>query len=102
MVASEVAFRSNVPLSALIVISGTPVNVAEWQEGFARRRGLPVFLAHGRTDTVLSFDAADRFRAQLQAAGLNVTWCPFDGGHEMPEEAVIALNAFLATLQLVR
>jgi phospholipase/carboxylesterase len=100
MVASEVAFRSNVELAALVVISGTPVNVAEWQDGFSRRRGLPVFLAHGRTDTVLSFDAAERFRTQLQAAGLNVTWCPFDGGHEMPAEVVVALNEFLARLPL--
>jgi phospholipase/carboxylesterase len=98
MVASEVAFRSKVELAALVVISGTPVNVAEWQEGFARRRGLPVFLAHGRTDTVLSFDAAERFGTQLQAAGFNVTWCPFDGGHEMPAEVVVALNEFLARL----
>jgi hypothetical protein len=29
-----------------------------------------------------------------------VTWFPFDGGHEIPEGVVVALNAFLKHLPL--
>jgi phospholipase/carboxylesterase len=61
---------------------------------------MPVFLAHGRTDPVLSFEVGDRFRQRLEAAGLEVTWCPFDGGHEIPATVVVALNGFLERLQL--
>ena len=100
MVASEVAFRSRVRLSALVVLSGTFVDEREWESHFGERRGLPVFLAHGRQDSTLPFEAADRMRRKLEAAGLQVTWCPFDGGHDIPAAVVVALNDFLARLHL--
>jgi phospholipase/carboxylesterase len=100
MVASEVAFRSRVPLAALVILSGTLVDGRSWESQFGDRRGLPVFLAHGRQDKTLPFDAANRFRQKLEAAGLQVTWSPFNGGHEIPATVVIALNDFLARLQV--
>jgi phospholipase/carboxylesterase len=100
MVASEVAFRSNVPLSALVILSGTLVDEPSWESHFKQRRGLAVFLAHGRRDRTLPFEAAERFHQRLEEAGLQVTWCPFDGGHEIPAAVVIALNEFLGRLRL--
>ena len=100
MVASQVAFLSDVPLTALILLSGTPVDEESLRRTLARRRGLPVFIAHGRSDDVLPFAASDRFRRELAAAGLQVTWHPFAGGHEIPAEVVVALNDFLAHLGL--
>jgi len=102
IVASEVAFRSKVPLSALVLLSATLVDEPSWEKHFRERQNLPVFLAHGRTDTVLPFEVADRFRQQLQAAGIAVTWVPFDGGHEIPAVVVVALNKFIDGLQLTR
>lgn len=102
MVAGEVAFRSDRRLRALVLLSGTLVDEASWERGFQARREMPVFMAHGRTDRVLPFDVAQRFRAKLEAAGVNVTWCPFDGGHEIPAPVIIALNTFIATLDLGR
>ena len=40
MVASEVAFRSDTPLRALVLLSGTMVDEASWERNFSRRRGL--------------------------------------------------------------
>ena len=102
MVASEVAFRSKVPLAALVILSGTLVDEPSWEEHFQERRALPVFLAHGRSDAVLPFDVAERFHQRLQAAGFAVTWYPFDGGHEIPAGVVSALNEFLDRLPLSR
>ncbi len=102
MVASEVAFRSKVPLSALILLSATLVDEPSWVNGFPERQNLRVFLAHGRADTVLPFEVAERFRQKLQAAGITVTWVPFDGGHEIPAVVVVALNEFIDRLQLTR
>ena len=102
MVASEVAFRSDVELRALVLLSGTPVDEASWERHFDRRRGTPVFMSHGRADGTLPFAVAERFRSKLEAAGVKVTWCPFDGGHEIPATVVIALNRFIDGLQLAK
>lgn len=99
MVAAEVTFRSDVRVDALVLLSGTVVDEASWEQYFHRRRGTPVFLSHGTADPVLPFVVADRFRARLEATGLRVTWVPFDGGHEMPAAVVAALNRFLERLQ---
>jgi phospholipase/carboxylesterase len=55
-----------------------------------------VFIAHGRADPTLSFGVAERMQGAMAAAGMRVTWFPFDGGHEIPEEVVTALNEFFA------
>ena len=100
MVASEVAFQSNEEVAALVLLSGTPVAEATWDANYTNRRGLPVFMSHGRGDTVLPFDGALRMKRKLEAAGLQVTWIEFQGGHEIPVEVVVALNEFLARLRL--
>ena len=98
MVAAQVAFMSDEPLRALVLLSGTLVDEASWQANFARRKGLHVFMAHGRKDPTLSFEIAERMHSEMTAAGLEVTWFPFDGEHETPAEVIVALNAFLARL----
>jgi phospholipase/carboxylesterase len=96
MVAAQVAFLSDEPLSALVLLSGTLVNEASWKAHYARRKGLRVFIAHGNADPVLSFAIAERMQRQMADAGLLVTWFPFDGGHETPAVVVTAMNEFLA------
>jgi phospholipase/carboxylesterase len=95
MVASQIAFTTDDTLAALVLLSGTPVDEATWQRGFARRRELPVFMSHGRADDILPFASAERFHRELEAAGVRVTWVPFDGGHEVPKQVIEALNVFL-------
>jgi phospholipase/carboxylesterase len=100
MVACQTAFTSNLPLAALILLSGTPINDAAWRSGMAFRKGLPVFMAHGRKDRTLSFVMAEHLKAEMETAGLSVTFVPFNGDHEIPEEVVVALNGFLYRLKL--
>jgi phospholipase/carboxylesterase len=100
MVASEVAFRTDLRLDALVLLSGTLVDEASWEREFHKRRRTPVFLSHGRSDPVLPFEVAERFRSKLDAAGVRVTWVPFDGGHEMPATVINRLNEFIAALRL--
>ena len=98
IVASNLAFTTDEPIAALVILSGTPVDEAAWLRGLARRRGLRVFISHGRSDPTLSFAASDRLRKELAAAGLKVTWFPFAGVHEIPSSVVVALNQFLAPI----
>ena len=95
MTSAEIAFETDQDLSGLILLSGTTVNEESWAEHFAGRRHLPIFIAHGRHDRVLSFAIMDRFQQRLKALGLDVTWHPFDGGHEIPLEVVRDVNAFV-------
>ena len=45
MVAAQVAFGSDEPLRALVLLSGTLVDEASWKANFARRKGLHVCLS---------------------------------------------------------
>jgi len=96
MISADIAFRTDEPLRALILLSGTFVDEARWTQAMPARRGLPVFIAHGRQDDVLRFDSASRLAEAMRRAGLQVTWVPFDGGHEIPASVVTELNRFLA------
>jgi phospholipase/carboxylesterase len=96
MLSGEVAFQTDQPLAGLMLIAGTTVNEDGWAEHFSARRNLPILIAHGRQDAVLPFEAMERFQARLKAAGMNVTWVPYAGGHGIPPAVVTAMNTFLA------
>lgn len=95
MTAAEIAFQTDQELAGLVLLSGTTVDEEAWAEHFAGRRHLPIFIAHGRNDGVLSFAIMERFQTRLKAFGMNVTWYPFDGGHAIPGEVVDAVNQFV-------
>ena len=99
MLSGEIAFQTDQELAGLVLLGGTTVNEAGWSERLPGRRPLPIFIAHGRRDSVLPFATAERFAHKLTTAGLNVTWVPFDGGHEIPAMVIERLNAFLGGLQ---
>ncbi len=100
MLSAEIAFQTDQDLAALVLLGGTTVNEAAWVERFPGRRTMPIFIAHGRWDGVLPFATMERFQARLTGAGLNVTWFPYDGGHDIPDEVIAAMNDFLAKLRL--
>jgi len=95
MVSAEIAFQTDQQLDGLILVAGTPVNEEAWAEHFAGRRQLPIFIAHGRRDPVLSFAIMERFQKRLKDFGLDVTWYPYDGGHEIPLTVVNEVNRFV-------
>jgi phospholipase/carboxylesterase len=95
MISADIAFRTDEPMQALVLLSGTFVDETTWLRGMPRRKSLPVFISHGTQDEVLKFQVATRLAESMSRAGLDVTWMPFEGGHEMPAEVVTALNGFL-------
>jgi phospholipase/carboxylesterase len=98
MLACDYALRSSRPLSGLVLFSGARILHHEWVDLYARKRGLPVLMTHGRSDPDLAFEAAERLRDDLMEAGLDVTWLPFEGGHEIPPIAIRGLQRFLARI----
>jgi phospholipase/carboxylesterase len=100
MLSAEIAFQTDQELAALVLLGGTTVNEAAWVERFPGRGHLPIFIAHGRHDGVLPFAIAERFATKLKTAGLDVTWFPFDGGHDVPGPVIAELNTFLGKIPL--
>ncbi len=95
MLSCDVAFHDDTKLAGLVVFSGTIVAENEWAPRVASRRGLRVLQSHGREDPLLPFGIAERLSETLKAAGLDVRWIPFNGGHGIPPAALDGLGALL-------
>lgn len=96
MLACDVALRSDRPLAGLLLLSGSFLCRSIWTHKMALRRGLPVLQSHGRSDPLLPFSLAEDLQGALRAAGLDVDWVPFAGGHEIPPPVLAAASAFLS------
>lgn len=92
MLTVDVALQRRRPLAGLAVLSGTRIDGAAWRAGLDRVRGVPVLVSHGTGDQILPFAEARTLRDELVAAGADVTWVEFPGGHTIPRETVDALS----------
>lgn len=95
MLACDVVLRDKRPFAGLVLLSTTPLCVQEWLPLMAARKGLPVLQTHGTHDPILAHDMAEEERDMLRAAGLDVTWISFPGGHELPGTVLDALSRFI-------
>jgi phospholipase/carboxylesterase len=95
MLACDVALRSGRPLGGLVLLSGTFLCRSIWLERMPARRDLPVFQSHGEADPLLPFSLAEDLRDAMRAAGLEVDWVRFRGGHEIPPAVLAGASAFL-------
>jgi len=95
MVACDAALHGAVLPAGLILLSSTLIARSAWEPRMARCAGLPVLQTHGQRDPLLDYHDAVRLRDLLQAAGANVTFVDFPGGHEIPEVAMDALGRFI-------
>ncbi len=95
MAACNAVFTRSISPAALVILSGTPVNLSAWKEGMPRRKGVRVFQSHGERDPLLSFHAAEELRDAMREAGLRAEWVPFRGAHEIPMSVLDRLAGFL-------
>jgi phospholipase/carboxylesterase len=86
MLTCDAVLRSHLAVAALILFSSSRICFDEWRpllEG-SPLRGLPALVSHGRADDDLAFAAGEALRDCLTGAGAEVTWVPFDEGHQIP------------------
>lgn len=95
MLALDVALHDSIPLAGLVLLSTTQLAADERASRYGARRGLPVFMSHGRQDELLPFAVTDALRGVLEQHGMDVTWMPFVGGHGIPQEVLGGTSAFL-------
>jgi phospholipase/carboxylesterase len=69
--------------AGILAFSGFIPTVEGWQAHLADRSAVRAFIAHGRSDPVISVEFARGAREQLVAAGLAVDYHEFAGGHEI-------------------
>jgi len=98
MVALDVALHRDATPAGLVLMSGTLLAEHEWQPRMKQLAGVPVFQSHGRHDMLLPFAIAEVLRDQLRAAGANVEWCQFLGGHEIPPLVLDGVTKMLAAI----
>jgi phospholipase/carboxylesterase len=95
MLSTDVALRLEEAPAGLAALSGTLLIEEVWKQKAKGRAGLPVYLSHGQQDPLLPFWAAERMKGLLEAAGMPVTWAPFEGGHQIPMAVLRGLARFL-------
>jgi phospholipase/carboxylesterase len=95
MLSLDVALRLQHSLAGLVLMSGTLIAADEWRTRYGGRRGLPLFMSHGRNDEILPFPVSEALRDELDSSGMPVEWLPFRGGHGIPWEVQEGVSAFL-------
>jgi phospholipase/carboxylesterase len=98
MLALDWVLRGNQRVDGLALLSTSRLALSEWQPQRERLRNLPVFLSHGASDRDLAFAAGERLRDFLLDSAAQLTWTPFEGGHEIPLVVWRGLRKFLAAL----
>jgi phospholipase/carboxylesterase len=69
--------------AGLLIFSGFIPTVEGWSPSTESRSRLPVWIAHGRRDPVMSIEFAREARRLLEAAGLAVDYRESDAGHQI-------------------
>lgn len=81
--------------AGIMAFSGFIPTVAGWQPSVADRTGLPVFIAHGRHDSVIDIEFARQARDLLTAGGLHVEYRERNGSHEIDPSDLAAAGGWL-------
>lgn len=96
MAICDLLTHESMPVDALALLSASRLAFEEWRRGAHNLRGMPILVSHGMADDDLSFSAGEQLRSWLREAGANVTWIPFEGGHQIPLTVWRRLRQFLA------
>jgi phospholipase/carboxylesterase len=96
MLACDVALHAEHKPAGLILLSSTLIARSLWSERAASIKGLPVLQTHGQRDPILPYADAEKLRDLLTAAGAQVRFVPFAGGHELPPVVLDAVSTLIA------
>jgi phospholipase/carboxylesterase len=95
MLAMDYTLHAEKRPTALALLSSTRIAIEDWTPRAPALAGLPVLVAHGRRDEELAFHAGELLAEFARSGGADVTWLPFDGGHEIPLVVWRALRKFV-------
>ena len=81
--------------AAIVALSGFIPTVEGWDADLDRP-GLPIWIAHGRNDPVISIDFARAARERIEAAGLALSYHESDAAHQVDPRTLAELPAWIA------
>jgi phospholipase/carboxylesterase len=96
------ALRQKIPLGGVLALSTyLPLADAAWVEVTANARKTPIFMAHGRHDTVVPPQLSSASKDVLKQMGFAVEWHEYPMQHSVCAEELRDIEAWL-TLQLAK
>lgn len=95
MLSTDVALRTDLPIDALALMSGTWLAEDEWRPRIAARAGLRALVSHGTHDPLLPFALAQKLAQELGEGGVRVDFVGFRGQHEIPPVVLQHLGALI-------
>jgi phospholipase/carboxylesterase len=82
--------------AGIVALSGFVPRVEGWEADLAGRRGLPVFIAHGRRDAIIDVAFAREAEQRLREGGLDVDYHESEAGHHVDPRELPAASRWLA------
>lgn len=95
MLACEYVLHADTRPAGLVLLSSTLLSRHEWVPRIAQCEGLPVLQSHGHSDNLLPYADAETLRDLFEAAGADLTFVDFPGGHAIPQKVLDALSRFI-------
>ena len=84
--------------AGILGFSGFVPTVEGWSPDLQARQGLPVFLAHGSLDPVISVEFAHRAKALLEPGGVDLEYHETPMAHTIDPRVLPSAEAFLGRL----
>jgi phospholipase/carboxylesterase len=101
-VALHTAIRQKAPLGGVLALSTyLPLANSAVREATANTRTIPVFMAHGRNDSVIPYALGKASRDALLELGYAVEWHEYTMQHSMCDEEISDIETWL-TLRMKR
>lgn len=95
-IALHTATRFNQPLAGVLALSTyLPLKNQLQEKQHVANQQLPIWMAHGRHDSVITLSTAQSSRQALESAGYKVEWHEYEMPHSVCEEEVNDIRNFL-------
>lgn len=95
-IALHTATRFNQPLAGVLALSTyLPLKNQLQEKQHVANKHLPIWMAHGRHDSVITLSTAQSSRQALESAGYHVEWHEYEMPHSVCEEEVNDIRDFL-------
>jgi phospholipase/carboxylesterase len=92
----QTALRHPQRLGGVMALSTyLPLHASLTEEKTSANAHLPVFMAHGRFDSVIPIEAAKASRAALEAEGYGVEWHEYPMAHTVSNEEIADIRRYL-------